>query len=76
MMGRFLNTVRHNEILREMTCGFKFPFKGDHLIQVKRTKKDQHGTAKGWSRPLNGGGHSIQVAITAFVWAKIREFGK
>ena len=58
-----------------MTCGFMFPFQGGRLIQVKRTKKDQHGTAaKGWPRPLNRGGRLIQVTIPASVWAKIRDF--
>ena len=56
MMGRFLNTIRHNEILREMPCDFKFAFKGDRLIQVKRTKKGQHGAAKGW--PFNTGSNN------------------
>ena len=46
MMGRFLNTIRHNEILREMTCGFKFLVKGDRL-QVKTTKKTNMGLPKG-----------------------------
>ena len=36
-----------------MTCDFRFPFNGGHLKQVRRTKKDKHGTAKGW--PLNKG---------------------
>ena len=57
-----------------MTRGFKFPFKGDRLIQVKKTKKEQHRTAKGRPRPLIRGGRLIQVAITAFVWAKIWDF--
>ena len=73
-MDRFLNTIRQNEKLREMTCGFKFPVKGDRLIQVKTTKKNQHGTAKGWPQPLNRGGRLIQGVINAFVWAKIRGF--
>ena len=45
----------------------QFPFKGGRLIQVKIAKKDKHGTAKGWQRPLNRGGHLIQVKNTAFV---------
>ena len=39
----------------------QFPFKGGHLIKVKITKKDKHGTAAGWPWPLNSGGHLIQV---------------
>ena len=38
-----------------MTCGFRFPYKGGCLVQVKRLKKDKHGTAKGWLGPLNTG---------------------
>ena len=57
MMGRFLNTIRHNEILREMTRGFKFPFKGDRIIQVKRTKKTIMGLPKGGCDGL------IEVAV-------------
>ena len=52
MMGRFLNTIRRNKILREMACDLRFPFKVGLLIQVKRTKKDKHGTAKVLPRPL------------------------
>ena len=51
-----------------------FPFKGGRLIQVKITKKDKHGTAAGWPRPLNRGGRLIQVPNTAFVCAKNRDF--
>ena len=57
-----------------MACDLRFPFKAGLLIQVKRTKKDKHGTAKGWPRPLKRGGHSLQVTITVFVSAKIRDF--
>ena len=49
-------------------------FKGGRLIQVKITKKDKHGTASGWPRPLNRGGRLIQVTNTAFVCAKNRDF--
>ena len=48
-----------------MTCGFRFPFKGSRLVQVKTRKKDKHETAKEW--PLNKG-------HTVFEWAKIRDF--
>ena len=51
-----------------------FLFKGGSLIQVKITKKDKHGTATGWPRPLNRGGCLIQVPNTAFVSAKNRDF--
>ena len=44
------------------------------LIQVKITKKDKHGTATEWPRPLNRGGRLIEVTNTAFVWAKNRDF--
>ena len=47
MMDRFLNTIRHKKIPNEKKCGFGFPFKGGRKIQVKRTKKDKRGTAKG-----------------------------
>ena len=71
MMDRFLNTINHNKIPREITRGFMFPFKGGRLIQVKRTKKDKHGTAKIRPQPFNRGGCLIRVTVTAFVWAKI-----
>ena len=45
----------------------QFPFKGGRLIQVKITKKDKHGTATGWPRPLNRGGRLTQVTNTEFV---------
>ena len=48
----------------------QFPFKGGHLIKVKITKKDKHGTAAGWPWPLNSGGHLIQVTNTACVLPK------
>ena len=51
-----------------------FLFKGGRLIQVKITKKDKHGTATGWPRPLNRGGRLIQVPNTAFVCANNRDF--
>ena len=51
-----------------------FLFKGGRLIQVKITKKDKHGTAARWPRPLNRGGRLIQVPNTAFVCAKNRDF--
>ena len=57
-----------------MTFDFRFPFNGGRLKQVRRTKKDKHGTAKGWPRPLNRGDPLIKVTITTFVWAKIRNF--
>ena len=57
-----------------MICGFRFPFKCGRLIQVKITKTDKHGTAKGWPRPLNRGDRLIQVANTKFIWAKIRDY--
>ena len=57
-----------------MTCDVRFLFKDGHLIQVKRTKKDKHGTAKGWPWLLKRGDHLIQVTITAFVLVKIWEF--
>ena len=53
-----------------------FPFKGARFIQVKITKKDKHGTATGWPRPLNRGGRLMQVPNTAFVCAKNRDFKK
>ena len=53
-----------------------FPFKGGRLIQVKIRKKDKHGTAIGWPRPLNRGGRLIQVPNTTFVCAKNRDFKK
>ena len=53
-----------------------FPFKGGRLIQIKITKKDKHGTATGWPRPLNRGGRLIQVPNTAFVGGKNRDFKK
>ena len=55
------------------TVYMAFPFKGDRLIQVKITKKDKHGTATGWPRPLNRGGCLIQVPNTMFVCAKNRD---
>ena len=57
-----------------MTCGFRFSFNGGHLTQVKKPKKDKRGSAKWWLRPLNIGGRLILITITAFVWAKIRNF--
>ena len=58
------------------TVYMAFPFKGGRLIQVKITKKDKHGTATGWPRPLNRDGRLIQVPNTAFVCAKNRDFKK
>ena len=43
-------------------------------MRVKRAKTNKHGSAKGWPRTLERGGLLIQVTITAFVWAKIRDF--
>ena len=57
-----------------MARSFRFPIKDGRLIQVKETKKDKHGVAKGWSRPLNRGSRFIQLSIAMFVWAKIRDF--
>ena len=51
-----------------------FLFKAGRLIQVKITKKDKHGTATGWPRPLNRDGRLIQVPNTTFVCAKNRDF--
>ena len=68
-MNRFLNTIRPNKMPREMTCDFRFPFKGGHLVQVKRTKK---GKKMGLLK--SGHGRLIQVTITVFLWAKIRNF--
>ena len=70
----FLNTIRHKKIPHEKVCGFGFPFKGGCLLQVKRTNKDRHGTAKEWPQLLNRGGHLIQVKTAVFVWAKIWDF--
>ena len=56
-----------------MTCGFRFPFNGGRLTQVKRTKKDKHGTAKGWPRPLNRGSHLIQGR---YIWVPLYFFQK
>ena len=33
-------------------------------MQAKIPKKDKHGTAIGWNRPFNRGGHLIQVKNT------------
>ena len=65
MMDRIFNTIKHH---------IKCPVKGGRLIQVKITKKEKHGTATGWPRPLNRGGFLTQVTNTEFVWAKIRDF--
>ena len=43
-------------------------------MQAKITKQDKRRTATGWPRPLNGGGHLIQLTNTAFVGAKNRDF--
>ena len=57
-----------------MTCSLAPPVQVWPLNIVKITKKDKHGTAIGWPRPLNRGGRLIQVTITAFVGAKNRDF--
>ena len=51
-----------------------FLFRGGRLIQVKITKKDKHGTATGWPRPLNRGGRLIHVTNTAVVLGNNRDF--
>ena len=42
-------------------------------MQVKITKTDKHGAAKGWPRPLIEVSRLIQVAKAKFVWGKLRK---
>ena len=68
---------RHSQrqfLLSMVPVHMAFLFKGGRLIQVKITKKDKHGTATGWPRPLNRDGRLIQVPNTTFVCAKNRDF--
>ena len=44
------------------------------VCKQKWQRKTKHKTATGWLRPLNRGGHLMQVTNTAFVWAKNWDF--